>query len=330
LILGPGLKVPFQRAECFSGPLGLTEGLDTSLYVADYNAFGSGAIFKVSPNTGAQELVTSGGYFITPDDVEFTHGFLVLADIAHFANGFLVKVDPTNGRQTLLSSGGFFVVPDAIVAAPGNYVYVGDIDALGTGAILKVNLSTGSQSVVATGGYLNHPEELTVDTKGNIIAINSDGTIVRVNPLNGDQMLVSSQGLPTDRNAVMVARDGTIYVSSNLSPGTIFEVDRATGGLNPLTSGGLLDYVGSLIQYRDHNPKTPAPGTATTVLIAATPSKSLSEGRIIDAHSPQVQTVSGTRASSLPTVKWSGSERANLTARDQRAELDLVFSLWKL
>ncbi len=66
--------------------------------------------------TGAQTVVSSGGFFVGPYGLAIeASGNILVADANAQA---VIRVDPVSGAQTLVSSGGLFVVPAGIAIVP--------------------------------------------------------------------------------------------------------------------------------------------------------------------------------------------------------------------
>jgi hypothetical protein len=93
------------------------------IYVADRDAGpgGKGAVIRVDPTTGAQQVVASGGQLEDPtgiavDLVAFPgRDKLLVADPAAFGGaGAVFRVDPSTGLTQVVSSGGRFVDPAGV------------------------------------------------------------------------------------------------------------------------------------------------------------------------------------------------------------------------
>jgi hypothetical protein len=67
------------------------------IFVSDQN----NGVFRVDSQTGAQTLVSAGGYFIAPFGIAIAaNGDLLVAD----AGGSVLRVDPTDGTQTVVAT----------------------------------------------------------------------------------------------------------------------------------------------------------------------------------------------------------------------------------
>jgi hypothetical protein len=153
-----GRQTLISQGGSFVFPIGLQPGPANSIYVVDYNADVTGAIFRVDLHTGAQTLIASGGYLNEPVDVatDPSGNLVVVQDAGGGAPGLgsVVSVNPRTGVQTLISAGGLLTS-----SLNGNSVdRAGDIFAssyASPASIIEVNPTTGAQSIVTSGGNLD-------------------------------------------------------------------------------------------------------------------------------------------------------------------------------
>jgi streptogramin lyase len=107
------------------------------LYVADAQA----GIIAVDPVTGAQRLVSSGGYLTAPADVALEQNGDLL--ITNRGTPSLVEVNPVTGQQSLVSSGQYFADPLTLANGPNGTFYIADAGPSGgpgtAGKIIQVN-----------------------------------------------------------------------------------------------------------------------------------------------------------------------------------------------
>src|SRR5262249_2388462 len=101
----------------FANPNYLALEATGNLVVADSDAFplsgcntGCGAVIRVDPVTGAQTVVSSGGFFVNPVGIalEADGNILVGDPDALGGGGAIIRVNPATGAQTVISSGGAF------------------------------------------------------------------------------------------------------------------------------------------------------------------------------------------------------------------------------
>ncbi|HLJ93924.1 MAG TPA: hypothetical protein VKU02_12120, partial [Gemmataceae bacterium] len=288
---GTGSQAAVSTGNLFTVPTYTAEAPNQQLYVTDLQAFGTGAILAVDPNSGAQRLVAKGGFINGPNVLVFMNGYLYVADEGDASGTVhnIVRIDPNTGQQTLVTDGssGGFIVPVGMAPAPGNNIYVadepGNVQGTDPGKIWLVNLNTGQQTIVSSnnstqGSLFNHPVDLSVEANGNLVVINTGtggfgGSVIRVNPQSGVQSLVSSFN-GSDRggtDSIDVGRDGTLYVgaiSYGSTPGRIYSVNPATGVQTVIAQGGQLSEVEGIRVFHV------TANSATTVVSAVNPSVS--------------------------------------------------------
>ena len=213
------------------------------ILVVDGNALGgSGGIFKIDPATGAQTIVSSGGFFQEPVGIVIeASGNIVVTD----RTGFVIRVDPATGIQNVLSAGGYFADPFGLaLEADGNLLVV-DAAYGGSGAVIRVNPTTGQQTLLTSGGFLDNPYGIAVEANGNIVVADNStavppftgqGGIIRVHPVLGTQTPVSIGAQPFGCPfGIDVEAGGTIlttvftYFSYGCAPSAIFRANPGTG-----------------------------------------------------------------------------------------------------
>jgi len=111
-------------------------------------------ILRIDPNTGAQTVITSGGFLQQAGilAVENDDDLLVADQITG-----VIKVDTTTGKQTLLSA-----IPSRGVTSDGRrgaYFTHGDSDAA---AVSHFKFSSGTSRTVSTNVALWHPTDITM------------------------------------------------------------------------------------------------------------------------------------------------------------------------
>jgi sugar lactone lactonase YvrE len=114
-------------------------------------------VIRIDPATGAQTVVTTGGY---------------LNSISNSAGGIALEA---NGQ---------ILVIDIEIAMP---------DGSSVPGIVRVDPATGLQSLVTTGDLLYTPFDIAVEANGQIVVTDRAG-IIRVDPVTGAQTLVTSGG----------------------------------------------------------------------------------------------------------------------------------------
>jgi hypothetical protein len=297
---GTGTQFPVsidssQDGNLFTLPTYAIEGPDGQLYITDLQAFGTGAIIRVDPNTGQQFLVTKGQYINGPNTLAWVNGFLYVANEADGSGTVhtIVQVDPNSGAQVLITdgnSGSGFTVPVGMAPGPGNTVYLADepggYNGTQPGGVWQVNLGTGQQTLITWGNLIDHPVDVTQDQNGNLVVIgNAVGDtatqraqLIGVNPsspdpngLNQSLLFTESQGYPLD-GITEDLNTGILYtgsISYGTNPADLFAVNPTSQTQTTLAIGGQLSLIEGISVY---HPVTQTAATATTVTPSINPS----------------------------------------------------------
>src|SRR5439155_15861894 len=114
-------------------------------------------LLRIDPDSGAQSVAASGGYFLAPLGVSVAaNSDIYVVD----ALGLVIRVEPRTGAQTLIASGGYLKRPQGI-AVRGKDIFVTDVATsdgnFGVGRIIHLDVHTGEQTVLSEGGYLVGP-----------------------------------------------------------------------------------------------------------------------------------------------------------------------------
>jgi DNA-binding beta-propeller fold protein YncE len=166
----------------------------------------------------------------------------------------------------LLAALVLLLVPGTAAAAPGDpwVAYVANSvvtkQSAPSAVVLRANPATGALTEIsrngAQGEHFRHPYDIAVASDGSLLVAdmgeyatptnrNPDGRIVRVDPVSGQQSLVTAGNLLVDPAGLAIAPDGLIYVVENVGtmgqPGVV-SVNPATGAQTLVTQGGQLCY----------------------------------------------------------------------------------------
>jgi DNA-binding beta-propeller fold protein YncE len=123
--------------------------------------------------------------------------------------------------------------------------------------ILRGDAATGALTELSRNGRQGnlfvHPYDLAAERDGSLIVADmgqfasddpsADGAIVRVDPRNGNQSLVSRGGALVDPAGVAVSPDGALYVLENVGTGglpAVIRIDPASGAQAVVAEGGEL------------------------------------------------------------------------------------------
>jgi sugar lactone lactonase YvrE len=257
-------------------PHGVAFDANGQILVVDVNAFGTagsgssgpGGVVRVDPRTGAQTVVSKGGYFKTPLSVAVeADGNILVADDDAFAgnHGGVIRVNPVTGAQSIVSQGGNFIDPYGIAVLPNKDILVADQDAFGgptgmpcgngvagngRGGIIKVNPTTGAQTIVSKDGNFCDADGAELAPNGglyvaDLTAFGGPGGVICVNPSTGTQYVISQKGSFSEPSDVAITPTNNLYVTDHngVSPGgsntpVVYKVDNATGAQTVLSYNG--------------------------------------------------------------------------------------------
>ena len=249
----------------------------TIVYTDSGDAIQGGFIVSVDPQTLQETIVSTGDYLGRmgyPMGVVFDrNGQLIVANEA-----CLLRIDPNTGEQTLIrdnqgAPGGF-----GSLALDGN----GDILVAAERAVLRVDALTGQMRPISSGGFFTVVLSVAVNQKGDLFVTNARydatsggwvGEIIRVNPHNGRQTIISQGGYLTFLRGIVVDGDD-VYVTGmatqdqNFGVGRVTHVDARTGIQTVVSQGdGLICPVGIAVDATGQlivaDPYTVNPGSST-------------------------------------------------------------------
>jgi hypothetical protein len=148
----------------FRCPLGVAAAANGGLFVLNM-AFPP-QILRVNPQTGAQKLLTQGGFLNHPQAITISGTDIYVTDVAtpdgNFGVGRVIHVDARNGSQTVVAEGNNLVGPVGITVNQNGQLVVADPYTVNPespdpasggydGAIIVIDPATGHQTVLARG-----------------------------------------------------------------------------------------------------------------------------------------------------------------------------------
>src|SRR4051794_14672901 len=166
----------------------------------------------------------------------------------------------------LLAAAALCLLPGTAFAAPGDpwVAYVANSvvtkKSAAAAVILRADPATGGLTEIsrngAQGDLFRHPYDIAVARDGSLLVADmgafatstdhtADGRIIRVDPVTGQQSIVTSGNLLVDPAGLTIAPDGLIYVVENvgtLGTPSVVSVNPATGAQTLVTQGGQLCY----------------------------------------------------------------------------------------
>jgi len=222
-----------------------------TVYVGDLAAAdGTGAIFGLDPETGAQWLVASGPELSNPTDlmVESDGSLLVMWERSRR----LMRLNPANGQQQVVSAAGQFVEPSGIAVSNAGELYVADWHMWPPGFVHRVDQRTGGLTTIVSAERFQNPAFLVCLPDGDLaVAANvspTGGGCVYRAKLNGEFSVLASGGLLASPLGIELGADGALYVcdySAFGGTGGVIRVDPASGAQSAVARGGeFLDPVG--------------------------------------------------------------------------------------
>jgi sugar lactone lactonase YvrE len=165
-----------------------------------------------------------------------------------------------------LAAAVLLLLPGAAFAAPGDpwvaYVANSVVTKQSSPApvILRADPATGGLTEIsrngAQGDFFRHPYDIVVAGDGSLLVADMggfatssdhtpDGRIIRVDPVTGQQSIVSSGNLLVDPAGLTLDPDGLIYVVENvgtLGTPSVISVNPTTGAQTLVAQGGQLCY----------------------------------------------------------------------------------------
>jgi len=224
--LGQSLGVPLKQGDI--------------IYADSGDAIEGGFIIKVDPDTGAQSVISSGGYLQMPfEPVIDATGQIVVSD-----SGRLLRINPATGAQTILADNGSGLLGVPYGLAVNRY---GNILAANVQAVLLVDAVNGQIGIVSAGGNLFHPLAVAVAKNGQIFAVNIglNRQIIRINPQTGAQWVICEGGLLKNPQAIAV-QGNDLYITDvatsdgNFGIGRVIHVDAQNGTQTVISEGANL------------------------------------------------------------------------------------------
>jgi sugar lactone lactonase YvrE len=242
-------------------PTGIAVLDPDTLLVADPAA---GAVIGVHRTSGSQWIVSSGGLFAVPWEIQIvpeSDGPLPPSDffVSDPGTNSVYQVDPRvepDGSRSLISSDGVFQHPAAIALDPEDDTKLVVTDLGAPPKLVRVDLSNpdppdpqDNQEIVTSGGELVKPTGVVVDSTGDyLVCDRGAGAIIRVNATDGNQRIAAigeyliqpvSAALD-DQGFLIVADAGDASDPENPIPPAVVRVNPVTGDQQLLASGGVL------------------------------------------------------------------------------------------
>src|SRR5262245_44163586 len=203
-----------------------------------------GAVFSLHPATRTGATLASAGNLVQPFGLVLDANNNVF--VSDTAAGAIIRIDSANGLQTIVAAGAKLGVPFGIAVDAR-----GDLLVANGQSILRFNALAAQPTVVSArgrfGGSGGSPIAVAVAGNGDLIVANVglDSEILRVNPRNGFQSLLS-HGVYLKRPGGIAVNGNDIYVTDvatadgNFGVGAVIRVELSTGTQTLVSYGGYL------------------------------------------------------------------------------------------
>ena len=203
-----------------------------------------GAVFSLRPATGTVTTIASAGKLMHPLGIVLdANNNVFVSDTAAHA---IIRIDSVTGLQTVVAAGDKLGTPFGIAVDSRGAILVANGQS-----ILRLNALASQPTVVSARGRFGDsgglPLVVAVAGNGDLIVANVGfaSEIVRVNPRNGFQALLSKGGY-LKQPAGIAINGNDIYVTDVATPdgnfgiGTVIRIDMPTGSQTLVSSGGYL------------------------------------------------------------------------------------------
>jgi sugar lactone lactonase YvrE len=203
------------------------------ILVAGITNGGNGAVFRVDPDSGRQRIVSIGGVLFSPTGIDLApDGRILVMDPSSLFGGSIVAINPNKRgapqtNQKLLSNNqisgpDLFDTPVGIAVNSSGRIFVADA---GVPGVIAVDPRTGRQRLVTSGDNFASPWAIDIGPGPRLFVADTfgiqdrDGSIIAVNPANGDQSFIAA-GVINERDDLV--EPSGIFVSQP----NIFVTDR--------------------------------------------------------------------------------------------------------
>ncbi|MGR3179029.1 MAG: hypothetical protein ACUZ8E_13335 [Candidatus Anammoxibacter sp.] len=192
----------------------------------DYLFLGSKFV-RINRFTGeTSEVTTSNGTLI---DLSGSKEFFVDSngDFVVTTESSISRVDSATGVETIIKTYNDDVISD-IVSNSDDELFV---SLWLNGSISKVNSITG-ESTLVVGDSLRAGSVVTISNNGRIFSAGGSG-IIEINPKTAKTTIITSGGLLSKINGIVVDEDGTLFVSDANS---VIRINPETGGQSEVSN----------------------------------------------------------------------------------------------
>ena len=210
------------------------------LLVADAgaDAGGTGAVFRIDPQTGFQTSLTSGGFLIDPYGLAVEPlGDIFISDPREaLGTGAVYRFDPLTGTQAVVSESAQLVDPSGLAReASGDLVYVDP----GADSVFRFNFEFGVQSTVSSGIGLPAPMGIAPEASGDLLVSDPvQQSVMRVRQFGaGAPTTVAFGGLLQTPHGIAIDAQGDLLLADG---DAVLRIEPVFATQSIVSSGGSL------------------------------------------------------------------------------------------
>lgn len=191
---------------------------------------------SLGPSLPSPQLISQGGFLFDPNHILVDPlGRILTAE--RTSTPSIVRIDPATGTQTRITSGSLLTRPVTLAFDQNQNLVVANDNGNGTNRrLVQVNMNTGVQTLIAN--LTINPQDVDVDSNGQIVVTEFGSRIFRINPLTGISTTISSGGLLSTLSDLVIQQSGNYLVSNRVNSTTsqILEIDAGTGAQRLITT----------------------------------------------------------------------------------------------
>lgn len=250
-----GLQTLLASGELIVNPIGLDVAPDGTVYVADSV---TNAIVKIDPTTGEHFELSSNGELVDPIGIVVSPGGDLL--VADNSNG-IVRIDPISGAQTAFATSDQFAMPFGIaIESSGDVLVTDEAKLIRVDSLLKNHDQVSPTTDPESDNFFASPWGIDIDVHGDIFIADlgpssDDGSIIKVDPVTGEQTLISQPGDFINPSDVAVYKAHfNVTAPDSILVGSQFDLRIDAAGLNGVAGVELeLEYDDSFLFFVEGN-----------------------------------------------------------------------------
>lgn len=239
-------SLPLQDPDSYWWPSYLAVDSGGNLYAT--REFDVPSVVRIDSDSGAREVVASGGELCLPTGIALDGTDLLVADHC----GKVIRIDAQSGAQSVVSVVGPLYGPEGIAIAPDGGLLLAVVDAGGNGRIVRIDRATGAQTTVVELPFV--PGPFAVDQTGAIwVGASTEhcwsppcaqAEFGRIDPVLGTYTQIFQRSAGIGGVALDAGGAPLLALMSGSENVRVVRIDPATGAEQlvaaPLFSGGAL------------------------------------------------------------------------------------------